>query len=426
MVDNKFPLIEKARAWFHRQPSAQQKNIKKYGTIGTFVLIALGIYYMTGQDKKKPVEPPKQTDVSASKTDSYVQDDIVSTLGNKIDSMEGNIDSKVKDAVLQAINKGQFNLTPPPGNTTSSNAPSDPLADPNAPAALGSTAGNAGNTGNTGNANPDYPGMGSYPTPTGYGDSPSQGTSSDTGPSEEKPVLWVGDISDANDDIADVSSPEDTSAKKNEIQLPVGFMKAKLLVGVNALTGQYGSENPQTLMFRVQAPAQLPNFIKMNLRGCFAIANASGNLSSERIIVLPVSMHCMTMDGQYIVEGDVTGFVSDRDGKRDMSARVVSRAGRLLASTVFAKSIEGFANVIGNQSIQQNVSPLGSINTIKPDEASKNAAATGVAGGFTEVSKYLLNLAQQTSPALETGPGKDVTLFIQKTAVLEIKQVRIK
>ena len=163
----------------------------------------------------------------------------------------------------------------------------------------------------------------------------------------------------------------------------------------------------------------------MNLRGCFAIANANGNLSSERIIVLPVSMNCMTMDGRYIVEGQVKGFVSDRDGKRDMSARVVSRAGRLLAGTVLAKSVEAFANVIGNQSIQQNVSPLGSVNTINPDEAVKNGAATGVAGGFTEVSKYLLNLAQQTSPALETGPGKDVMLFIQETAELTIKEVRI-
>ncbi|WP_213731117.1 TraB/VirB10 family protein, partial [Citrobacter freundii] len=163
-----------------------------------------------------------------------------------------------------------------------------------------------------------------------------------------------------------------------------------------------------------------------NLKGCFAIANVSGNLSSERIIVLPVSMNCMTMSGQYIVEGSIKGFVSDRDGKRDMSARVVSRAGRLLAGTVFAKSIEGFANVIGNQSIQQNVSALGSVNTIKPDQAAQNAAATGVAGGFSEVSKYLLNLAQQTSPALETGPGKDVMLFIQETADLTIKQVRIK
>ncbi|EBV4408281.1 conjugal transfer protein TraB [Salmonella enterica subsp. enterica] len=415
MVDNKFPLIEKARAWFHRQPSAQQKNIKKYGTISVFVLGALGIYYMTGQDKKKPVEPPKQEDVTQAKTDSYIQDDIVSSLGGKIQNLESNIDGKVKDAVAEAVQKGQFNLTPPPPASSMGSTPVDAQGAPN-------TTGTAA----AGEGTADYPGMNSYPTPSAYNDPSAQTGSADAAAAEEPSVVWVGGISDGNGDIAMPSAPEDSSAKKNEIQLPVGFMKAKLLVGVNALTGQYGSDNPQTLMFRVQAPAQLPNFIKMNLRGCFVIANASGNLSSERIIVLPVSMHCMTMDGGYIVEGDVTGFVSDRDGKRDMSARVVSRAGRLLASTVFAKSIEGFANVIGNQSIQQNVSPLGSINTIKPDEATKNAAATGVAGGFTEVSKYLLNLAQQTSPALETGPGKDVTLFVQKTAALEIKQVRIK
>ncbi|HAK7760171.1 TPA: conjugal transfer protein TraB [Salmonella enterica] len=415
MVDNKFPLIEKARAWFHRQPSAQQKNIKKYGTIGTFAIIALGIYYLTGQDKKKPVEPPKQTDVAEAKTSSYVQDDIVSTLGGQIKDLKSGIDTQVKDAVADAMAKGQFSLTPPPAaaetNTPAGNLQATQNADAQAP--------------NPGNAS-DGTGMLSYPTPAAYTDPSSQGGKQDSGNGEEPSVMWVGGISDGNGDIGMAAPQEDNSAKKNEIQLPVGFMKAKLLVGVNALTGQYGSDNPQTVMFRVQAPAQLPNFIKMNLRGCFVIANAAGNLSSERIIVLPVSMHCMTMDGGYIVEGDVTGFVSDRDGKRDMSARVVSRAGRLLASTVFAKSIEGFANVIGNQSIQQNVSPLGSINTIKPDEASKNAAATGVAGGFTEVSKYLLNLVQQTSPALETGPGKDVTLFIQKTASLEIKQVRIK
>ncbi|EAN5885280.1 conjugal transfer protein TraB [Salmonella enterica] len=415
MVDNKFPLIEKARAWFHRQPSAQQKNIKKYGTISVFVLGALGIYYLTGQDKKKPVEPPKQEDVTQAKTDSYIQDDIVSSLGGKIQNLESNIDGKVKDAVAEAVQKGQFNLTPPP---PASNMGSTPVDTQGAPNTTGTAASGEGTV--------DYPGMNSYPTPSAYNDPSAQTGSTDAAAGEEPTVVWVGGISDGNGDIAMPSAPEVSSAKKNEIQLPVGFMKAKLLVGVNALTGQYGSDNPQTLMFRVQAPAQLPNFIKMNLRGCFVIANASGNLSSERIIVLPVSMHCMTMDGGYIVEGDVTGFVSDRDGKRDMSARVVSRAGRLLASTVFAKSIEGFANVIGNQSIQQNVSPLGSINTIKPDEATKNAAATGVAGGFTEVSKYLLNLAQQTSPALETGPGKDVTLFVQKTAALEIKQVRIK
>lgn len=415
MNNTKFPVIEKARAWFYRQPSAQQQKYKKWGTIGAFALIALGVYYLTGQNEKAPRVAEVQKDVSPQKTESVIQDDIVTTLGAQIKQQGNTIDQKVNDAVADAISKGQFNLAPP-SQTGQGAATDSPSSQPGA-------AQPGQNSAATGSAAPEYPGMANFPAPLNNGGSTDANSDQAAAPIETQ---WLGGISEGNGDIP-LNSPEaDSAAKKNTIQLPVGFMKAKLLVGVNALTGEYGSENPQTLMFRVQAPAQLPNFIKMNLRGCFNISNVSGNLSSERIIVLPVSIHCMTMDGRYIVEGQVKGFVSDRDGKRDMSARVVSRAGRLLAGTVLAKSVEAFANVIGNQSIQQNVSPLGSVNTIKPDDAVKNGAATGVAGGFTEVSKYLLNLAQQTSPALETGPGKDVMLFIQETAELTIKEVRIK
>ncbi|EOR7867382.1 TraB/VirB10 family protein [Escherichia coli] len=415
MNNNKFPVIEKARAWFYRQPSAQQQKYKKWGTICAFFLVALGVYYLTGQNEKAPRVAEVQKDVTPQKNESVIQDDIVTTLNAQIKQQGNTIDRKVNDAVADAISKGQFNLAPP-SQATSGVATSSDTTQPGA--ALSGQ-----NPGSTASAAAEYPGMANYPAPLKNGGAVEANTDQ---AAEQVVTQWLGGISEGNGDIP-LNAPEaDSAAKKNTIQLPVGFMKAKLLVGVNALTGEFGSENPQTLMFRVQAPAQLPNFIKMNLRGCFNISNVTGNLSSERIIVLPVSIHCMTMDGRYIVEGQVKGFVSDRDGKRDMSARVVSRAGRLLAGTVLAKSVEAFSNVIGNQSIQQNVSPLGSINTIKPDEAVKNGAATGVAGGFTEVSKYLLNLAQQTSPALETGPGKDVMLFVQETAELTIKEVRIK
>ncbi|WP_233981863.1 TraB/VirB10 family protein [Pectobacterium versatile] len=211
----------------------------------------------------------------------------------------------------------------------------------------------------------------------------------------------------------------------NQIQLPPGFTNAFLLVGINALTGDLGAENPQTLMFRVQAPVQLPNFIKMNLAGCFTVANATGNLSMERIIVKPISIHCITRDKRYLVEGQVKGFVSDADGKRDMSARVVSRAGRLLASAVLAKGLEGLANVASSQGVTQNVSALGSVNTIKSDELARTATLSGIGGGLNEAGKYLLDLAKQTGPSLETGSGKNVTLFIQETATLTIKELRI-
>ncbi|MCU8649222.1 conjugal transfer protein TraB, partial [Escherichia coli] len=185
MVDNKFPLIEKARAWFHRQPSAQQKNIKKYGTISVFVLGALGIYYMTGQDKKKPVEPPKQEDVTQAKTDSYIQDDIVSSLGGKIQNLESNIDGKVKDAVAEAVQKGQFSLTPPPPASSMGSTPVDAQGAPN-------TTGTAA----AGEGTADYPGMNSYPTPSAYNDPSAQTGSADAAAGEEPSVVWVGGISD--------------------------------------------------------------------------------------------------------------------------------------------------------------------------------------------------------------------------------------
>jgi conjugal transfer pilus assembly protein TraB len=56
----------------------------------------------------------------------------------------------------------------------------------------------------------------------------------------------------------------------------------------------------------------------------------------------------------------------------------------------------------------------------------KTAATQGVAGGVSELGTYLLDLAKQTTTVLETGPGKTVALYIQETATLEIKEVRIK
>lgn len=414
-METRFPIIDKARAWYHGRPSEDRKKIKKYGTITVFLLVGLAFYYGSGRNNIKPVVPAKVTPVDSTKDKNLLNDDVVSNLSGRLKDQSEKIDQQVQEAVKKAIANGQFNL---PGAN-------DVQSPPNGAQSHIDTGNN--NSGQSTNSQALYPGMGQFPPPVqnaaGTSSQPDNGNSS--AGAEEKAPEWIGGIG-GQDDTGLSATPQESTVKKESIQLPVGFMKSKLLVGVNALTGQYGEDNPQTLMLRVQAPAQLPNFIKMNLRGCFVIANVSGNLSAERITVLPVSMHCMTMDGQYIVEGNVKGFVSDRDGKRDMSGRVVSRAGRLLASTVFAKSLEGFASVIGNQSIQQNSSPLGSVSTIKPGEATNNAAATGVAGGFQEVSKYLLNLAQQTSPAIETGPGKDLMLFIQETAELTIKQVRIK
>lgn len=428
MSENNATIVSRFRAWFYTLPSEKRKNIKKYSTISAVALVLLGIYYGTGQNEKneKVFETSR---VLTPNTDDTVQGDIVSTLQGQIKDNKEQIPGMVKDAVSEAIANGQFALN--------SSAPvASPSLPPDSPSSVGNSpkaAANADSPVNANNAsdlNSGYPGGASFPTPSNFSGNADQANTGGQQDQDSAPkVEWVGDI--YQDDSVGLASSAamDDSSKKSMIQLPVGFMKARLLVGVNALTGEFGSENPQTVMFRVQTPAQLPNYIKMNLIGCFVPANVSGNLSAERIITLPVSMNCITKDiagKKYIVEGAVKGFVSDRDGKRDMSARVVSRAGRLLAGAVFAKTAEGFGSFVSAQGATQNVSPLGSVNTFKTDDMAKSAGAAGLGGGISEVSKYLLKLVEQTAPTLETGAGKDVNLFIQETAQLEIKEVRIK
>ncbi len=428
MFEEKPTIASKLRAWFYKQPSNVRNNIRKYGILAAGGLIMLGIYYVTGQDDKNKLVP-ETSHVETTPQDDIVSKDIVNNLKKDIKDSKEETHKLVQDALQQAIVDGKLGLYPPASSTPATGTSTG--SDPASAASTESAKGNANGSGQTANsdASGGYPGAAAFPPPATFNDSGQQSQQTQQQQDQPQPQ-WVGEISQ-DDSIATTPVAEkDDAGKKGKIQLPVGFMKARLLVGVNALTGEFGSENPQTVMFRVQTPAQLPNYIKMNLAGCFAVANVNGNLSAERVITLPVSMNCITNDvgsgKKYVVEGPIKGFVSDKDGKRDMSARVVSRAGTLLASAVFAKSIEGFGNFVSTQGATQNVSPLGSVNTFKTDELAKSGAATGVGSGLTEVSKYLLKLVEQTAPTMETGAGKDVTLFIQETAELEIKEVRIK
>ncbi|MGN5021813.1 TraB/VirB10 family protein [Aeromonas enteropelogenes] len=406
-------LKAKAQHWWYLKDSKTRTTYIKYTALACIGCGLLWMYYSSKGDAQQAPQVEVSTDNTVElPPKAALEADVRENVKTQLDETKAETKKMIADALAEAMAiKGANNGFPGTPEPT----PQDTAKKPDATAedeeqGLGTTDGQA--------------------QPFNYPESPTT-TQVEGGqaPEESGPRFsYVGGISNASLPEANDRPLEGNQTKKPSslIQLPVGFMRARLLVGVNALVGEFAQENPQTLMFRVQAPAQLPNSIKMNLRGCFSIANVHGNLSAERIFVLPVSMHCMTMDGRTIVEGPIKGFVSDRDGKRDMAAHVVSRAGSLLASAVFAKTVEGFANVASQNGYETNTSALGSVKTLKSDEMAKTAATQGMAGGVSELGTYLLDLAKQTSPVLETGPGKEVTLFVQETAELEIKEVRIK
>ena len=209
--------------------------------------------------------------------------------------------------------------------------------------------------------------------------------------------------------------------KSRTIYLPPGFMKARLLTGIDALASRDATSNPEPLIARVQAPAVLPNDVKANLAGCFVIGNATGSLAKERVEIQLVSLSCVDFDDRSVVDQPIKGFFVDTDGKKGLSGKVVTRAGASLARSFLAGTISGLSQSVENSFGETSTSALGTVRTLDAGDAAK----TGIAGGFSKSSEKLtdfyLDLARQAGPVVEVGAAKDVVVVIQEGIALEIK-----
>ena len=94
--------------------------------------------------------------------------------------------------------------------------------------------------------------------------------------------------------------------ERAEVVLPVGsYVKAKLLTGVEAPEG-----NPYPVLLQLDFANILPNKKSLDLRGCFMIAKAQGDLSTERVQMQATKLSCVARDG-HMFERDINGFVAD-------------------------------------------------------------------------------------------------------------------
>ncbi|EJE4158620.1 TraB/VirB10 family protein [Vibrio parahaemolyticus] len=264
----------------------------------------------------------------------------------------------------------------------------------------------------------------------GYPDSPSGANAATTGEQvgqvQEIPAFKpIGGISHESFVTADSTEQKDENVTVQKFKVPVGFMPAKLLVGVRAQTSQDGSSNPKPVHFRVQAPATLPNEVRMNLEGCFVIANTWGNLATERIEAELKSIHCVSRDKSMLIEGEVYGYLADTDGQRDMHGRVVTKAGALLSRQVIADILGGVGDVAANSMGTTQTSALGTVKTLDGDEMYQAGLASGVSSGFKRTSEFISNLIVQSAPIIESGAAKDVLLMIQKSSEIEVKTLTV-
>ena len=213
-----------------------------------------------------------------------------------------------------------------------------------------------------------------------------------------------------------------SSKKKNRtIYLPPGFMKARLLTGIDALASRDATSNPEPIIARVQAPAVLPNEVKANLAGCFVVGNATGSLAKERVEVQLVSLSCVDFDEHSIVDQPVKGFFVDTDGKKGLSGKVVTRAGATLARAFIAGTISGISQSVESTFGNTSTSALGTVRTLDAGDAAKTGIAGGLSKSSDKLTDFYLDLARQAGPIVEVGAAKDVVVVIQEGATLEIK-----
>ncbi|BAI99058.1 hypothetical protein Sj15T_10570 [Sphingobium sp. TA15] len=234
----------------------------------------------------------------------------------------------------------------------------------------------------------------------------------------------VGAIGQATTPVVpkDAAGGSADSKKKNRtIYLPPGFMKARLLTGIDALASRDATSNPEPIIARVQAPAVLPNDVKANLSGCFVIGNATGSLAKERVEIQLVSLSCVDFDEHSVVDQPVKGFFVDADGKKGLSGKVVTRAGAALARTFIAGTISGIAQTVENTFGDTSTSALGTVRTLDAGDAAKSGIAGGLSKSSDKLTDFYLDLARQAGPIVEVGAAKDVVVVIQEGVTLEIK-----
>ena len=213
-----------------------------------------------------------------------------------------------------------------------------------------------------------------------------------------------------------VSSPD--------VYLPAGaIISGVLLTGVDVPTGQIAQSDPLPALMRVKHEAILPNRYRSDVKECFIIVAAQGDLSSERALMRSESLTCIRTDGR-IIEVAMDGWAVGEDGKLGLRGRLVSRNGQVVAKAAAAGFAQAMSQIYRPVGVQAFNTTPGS-NTIfqAPDsrEALSASGFAGLGGGAERLSEYYMSLADQIVPVVEIDAGRSVDLVLLEGVALEIR-----
>lgn len=201
--------------------------------------------------------------------------------------------------------------------------------------------------------------------------------------------------------------------------VPAGsFVRGRLTSGVVAPTSVQSSSNPQPIHIELTNLGNLPRGFKTDVKQCFLIGSAYGDLSSERMLMRLETLSCVERKTEEIIELDVDGFVTGEDGANGLRGILVDRTGPAMRNAFLGGFLSGVGNFFGQQqaSVPTMMSPGGvaSFNPLSTQHMLQGGAGKGVGNAMEKLSDFYIKRAEQLQPVLEVEPGRLVHVVFKK------------
>lgn len=189
---------------------------------------------------------------------------------------------------------------------------------------------------------------------------------------------------------------------------PIGFVRATLLNGVDALVGGAGSP----ALARLSGVYKTAMGGTVTLDGCFAMLEFNGNISTERAIGKPQRMTCVYPDGGAATY-TLSGYVVDADdGIIGVPGLLYEGDPTRIAASILADFAAGIGEILEQN---QNTNTVDSNGTTKSTITGSQATAQlagGVNKSMSTLKQYLQERVNRVQPFIRLDALREIHVVI--------------
>jgi hypothetical protein len=189
---------------------------------------------------------------------------------------------------------------------------------------------------------------------------------------------------------------------------PIGFIKATLLNGVDALVGGGGTP----ALVRIHGKYTTAMNSTVILDGCLGIVEFSGDISTERAIGKPSRMTCVYPD-RGAVTYSLSGYVVDaEDGIIGVPGIFYEGNATRLAAAFAAEFTAGITDIVVDNQATTTVSEDGTVNSVITGDEARAEIAGGVGNLVSSLRDYLFERAGRVVPFIRIDPTRQIHMVL--------------